>query len=184
MSPLLLWQHSRQVNSMLLTAVASTIMAIEFLTPMPVHTNISKAENLALQNFRKDQDYIIVTADKGVALVVKDKNKIYHKIWSPPTRQLQVYQCLSKTDPQLSTTNSLKFCKTTGIKISSLKLNTPFKDLMVPTPQQQDFIVFLKSTKTTCLCTPWFQPLAQQLTTLPNSPIKFSKLLWQDFIIC
>ena len=32
-----------------------------------------KAEHLALENLRKDRDCIIVTSDKGVALVVMDK---------------------------------------------------------------------------------------------------------------
>ena len=39
----------------------------------PIHTNITKAEHLALKNVRKDKDHIIVTANKGVALVVMDK---------------------------------------------------------------------------------------------------------------
>ena len=46
---------------------------------------------------------------------------------------------------QLSTKNSLKFCKATRISISSLKQNTPNKDLLVS--QQQHFMVFPKSTK-------------------------------------
>ena len=37
---LLLWQFSRQVNSMVLTAVASTRMSIEFLTPTPINQYI------------------------------------------------------------------------------------------------------------------------------------------------
>ena len=42
-------------------------------TNKPIHTNITKAEHLALENLRKNKDHIIVTADKGVALVVMDK---------------------------------------------------------------------------------------------------------------
>ena len=42
-------------------------------TNIPIHTNVTSAENLALENLRKDQDCIIVMADKGVALVVMDK---------------------------------------------------------------------------------------------------------------
>ena len=41
-------------------------------TNKPTHTNITKAEHLALVHLRKDKDHIIVTADKGVALVVMD----------------------------------------------------------------------------------------------------------------
>ena len=58
---------------MVLTAVASTMMSIEFLTPTPIDQYIQtalKAEHLALENLRKYKDYKIVTADKGVALAI------------------------------------------------------------------------------------------------------------------
>ena len=42
-------------------------------TNKPIHTNITKIEHLTLENLRKDKDHIIVTADKGVDLVVMDK---------------------------------------------------------------------------------------------------------------
>ena len=48
-------------------------------TSKPIHSNITKAEHLALENFRKDKDCIIVTADKGVALVVTDKTECITK---------------------------------------------------------------------------------------------------------
>ena len=48
-------------------------------TNKPIHTNITKAEHLALENLRKDKDCIIVTADKGVALVVLDKTEYITK---------------------------------------------------------------------------------------------------------
>ena len=48
-------------------------------TNKPIHTSITKAEHLALENLRKDKDCIIVTADKGVALDVMDKT-ILHKM--------------------------------------------------------------------------------------------------------
>ena len=41
-------------------------------TNKPMHTYITKAEHLALENLRKDKDLIIVTVEKGVALVVID----------------------------------------------------------------------------------------------------------------
>ena len=41
-------------------------------TNKPIYTNITKAEHLALEHLRKDRYCIIVTADKGVALVVMD----------------------------------------------------------------------------------------------------------------
>ena len=48
-------------------------------TNKPIHTNITKLEQLTLENPRKDKDYIIVTADKGVALVVMDKTECITK---------------------------------------------------------------------------------------------------------
>ena len=40
-----------------------------------MQSNITKAEHLALENLRKDKDHTIVTADKGVALVVMGKTE-------------------------------------------------------------------------------------------------------------
>ena len=45
----------------------------------PIHTTITKSEHLALENLRKDKDHIIVTADKGVVLVVVDKTEYITK---------------------------------------------------------------------------------------------------------
>ena len=42
-------------------------------TNKSICTNITKSEHLALEHCSKDKNYIIVTADKGVALVVMDK---------------------------------------------------------------------------------------------------------------
>ena len=47
---------------------------------------------------------------------------------------------------------------------------------MAPIPQQQDFMVFLKSTNTTCLCASWLQLVAHQHTTLPKSSLKLFKI--------
>ena len=48
-------------------------------TNKPIHTTITKPEHLALENLRKDKDCIIVTADKGVALVVMDSTEYITK---------------------------------------------------------------------------------------------------------
>ena len=48
-------------------------------TNKPTHTNTTKAEHLALENLRKDRNHIIVTADKGIALVVMDKEECITK---------------------------------------------------------------------------------------------------------
>ena len=88
-----------------------------------IHTNCTKAEHLALENPRKDEDHVIVTADKGVALVVMDKQntsqnvKLYYKT-------IQFTNISPKTHLQISTKKSLRFYKTTRITISSVKQNT------------------------------------------------------------
>ena len=64
-------------------------------TNKPIHTNITKAEHLALENLRKDGDHIIVTADKCVALVVMDKTEYITKCEALP-QDNTVYQHISK----------------------------------------------------------------------------------------
>ena len=66
-----------------------------------MHTNITKSEHLALENLRKDKDHIIVTADKGVALVVMDKTEHITKC-EALLQDNSVYQHLSKdTSPTI-----------------------------------------------------------------------------------
>ena len=60
-----------------------------------IHTNITKSEHLALENLRKDKDHIIVTADKGVDLVVMDKTEYITKC-EALLQDNSVYQHLSK----------------------------------------------------------------------------------------
>ena len=64
-------------------------------TKKPIHTNITKAEHLALENLRKEKECIIVTADKGVALVVMDKTEYITKC-KVLLQNNSVYQHLSK----------------------------------------------------------------------------------------
>ena len=89
---------------MVLTAVASTMMSIEFLTPTPIDQYIQtalKAEHLALENLRKYKDYKIVTADKGVALVVISKTEYITKC-EALLQNNSVYQHISKdTSPTI-----------------------------------------------------------------------------------
>ena len=70
-------------------------------TNKAIHTNITKSEHLALENIRKEKDHIIVTADKGVALVVMDKTKYITKC-EALLQDNSVYQHLSKdTSPTI-----------------------------------------------------------------------------------
>ena len=70
-------------------------------TNKPIHTNITKSEHLALENLMKDKDHIIVTADKGVGLVVMDKTEYITKC-EALLQDNSVYQHLSKdTSPTI-----------------------------------------------------------------------------------
>ena len=105
-------------------------------TNKPTHTNITKSEHLALENLRKDKDCIIVTANKGVALVVMDKTEYITKC-EAPYKITQFISISSKTHLQLFTKNLLKFCKTTRITISSLKQNNPTKTSWLQFPSSK-----------------------------------------------
>ena len=43
--------------------------------------NLNKAERIGLTQVKKDQDRVILAADKGVALVVLDKEDYINKAW-------------------------------------------------------------------------------------------------------
>ena len=78
---------------MVLTAVASTVMSIEFLTPTPI--------NQYIQTSPKQNKHIIVTADKGVALIVMDKTEYITKC-EALLQDNSVYKHLSKdTSPAI-----------------------------------------------------------------------------------
>ena len=66
-----------------------------------MHTYITKSEHLALENLRKDKDYIIVPADKSLALVVMDKTEYITKCEDLPTRQLSLPASLQDTSPSI-----------------------------------------------------------------------------------
>ena len=70
-------------------------------TNKPIHTNITKAEHLALENLRKNKDRIIVTPDKAVTLVVMEKTEYITKC-EALLQDNSVYQHLSKdTSPTI-----------------------------------------------------------------------------------
>ena len=87
-------------------------MSVKFLTPKPtnqyIHTYITKAEHLVLENLRKDKDDISVTADKGVALVMMDKTEYIIKCEA--ILQDNLFANISpKTHLQLSKKNSADY---------------------------------------------------------------------------
>ena len=47
--------------------------------PKSICSNITKEEKKTLQNFRKDGSHMVLTADKGAVLVIKDKDMYIEK---------------------------------------------------------------------------------------------------------
>ena len=45
----------------------------------PPKPNLSKAQNLALRELKRDRDHIVLTADKGVAMVIMDREDYINK---------------------------------------------------------------------------------------------------------
>ena len=117
------------------------------------YTNITKSEHLALGNLRKDKDHIIVTADKGVDLVVMDKTEYITKC-KTLLQDNSVYQHLSKdTSPTIH--KDL-------IRILQDYMNNNFisgTEYTLIRPHGSNspatrFFGLPKIHKTTCLCTP------------------------------
>ena len=74
-----------------------------------IHTNITKSDHLSLENLMKDKNYIIVTSDKGVALVVMDKTEYITKC-KALLQDHSVYQHLSKGTSLTIHNELIKFC--------------------------------------------------------------------------
>ena len=67
----------------------------------PPKPNLTKAQNLAIRELKRDKDCIVVTADKGVALVIKDRQdyitkannllnqKTYKTVQQDPTNSIK-----------------------------------------------------------------------------------------------
>ena len=118
-------------------------------TNKSIHTNITKSEHLALKNLRNDKDCIIVRADKGVALIVMDKTEYFTKC-EALLQDNSVCQHLSKDTSPTIHKELIKILQ--DYKNNSFISETEYTQLRLHIPQQQDYMVFLKSTKTTCLC--------------------------------
>ena len=122
-------------------------------TNKPIYTNITKAEHLALENLRKDKDCIFVTADKGVALVVMDKTEYITKC-KALLQDDSVYQHLSKDTSPTIHKELIKILQ--DYKKNNFIFQTEYIQLRPhgSISPAASFMVFLKSTKITCLCTP------------------------------
>ena len=93
-------------------------------TPKP---NLTKAQNIALRELKRDRDRIVLTADKGVAMVVMDKQDYINK--ANQLLNQNTYKVISK-DPTTTIKNKLinilKVIKTkTGLGSYSYKAMYP-----------------------------------------------------------
>ena len=93
----------------------------------PPKPNLTKAQNLALRELKRDRDHIVLTADKGVAMVIMDRqdyiNKANHLL------NQSTYKSIAK-DPTNSIKNKLinilKRVKTkTGLDSNTYKSMNP-----------------------------------------------------------
>ena len=56
------------------------LISIEsYCLPTPPKPNLTKAQNLALREVKRDRDHIVITADKGVAMVIMDRQDYINK---------------------------------------------------------------------------------------------------------
>ena len=67
----------------------------------PPKPNLTKAQNIAIRELKRDRDHIVLTADKGVAMVVMDKQDYINK--ANQLLNQNTYKVISK-DP----TNTIK----------------------------------------------------------------------------
>ena len=67
-------------------------------------TNLTKAQNIALRELKRDKDRIVLTADKGVAMVVMDKQDYINK--ANQLLNQNTYKVISK-DPTTTIKNKL-----------------------------------------------------------------------------
>ena len=142
-------------------------------TNKPIHTNITKAEHFAHENLPKDKDHIIVTADKGMALVVIDKTEYITKC-EALLQDNSVYQHLSKdTSPtihkdlikiQQDYKNNNFISETEYIQLRPHGSNSP----------AARFYGLPKIHKDNMPMYPIVSLVTQQHTTLTNSSVKFS----------
>ena len=65
--------------------------------PIPIFSNITKEERKALHNLRKDDSDMILTADKGVALVIIDKHMYIVKYMALLNNEKVYHECMKQS---------------------------------------------------------------------------------------
>ena len=76
----------------------------------PPKSNLTKAQNTALRELKRDRDHIVLTTDKGVAMVVMERQDYINK--ANQLLNQNTYKVISK-DP----TNTIKTNSLTSLKI-------------------------------------------------------------------
>ena len=81
----------------------------------PPKPNLTKAQNIALRELKRDRDRIVLTADKGVAMVVMDKPDYINK--ANQLLNQNTYKGISK-DPTntIKKKNSLTYLRVLKLK--------------------------------------------------------------------
>ena len=126
---------------------------LNIFTNEPIHTNITKSKHLALENLKKDKDNIIVTAVRGVALLVMDKTENITKC-EAILQDNSVKQYVSKDTSPTIHKELIKILK--DYRNNNFISETEYTQLRphgsnLPAAR---FYGFPKIHKTTCLCTP------------------------------
>ena len=75
----------------------------------PPKPNLTKAQNTTLRELKRDRDCIVLTADKGVAMVVMDRQDYINK--ANQLLNQNTYKVISKDPPTPLKTNSLTSLK-------------------------------------------------------------------------
>ena len=94
----------------------------------PPKPNLTKAQNLALRELKRDRDHIVLTADKGVAMVIMDRQDYINKANSLLNQN--TYRSIPR-DPTNSIKNKL-ICILKGLKIKTGLDSNTYKS-MYPT---------------------------------------------------
>ena len=80
------------------------LKSIVLMSSHPPKPNLTKAQNLALRELKRDRDHIVLTADKGVAMVIMDRQDYINKANSLLNQN--TYRSIPR-DPTNSTKNKL-----------------------------------------------------------------------------
>ena len=120
------------------------------------HPNISKMEREAIKTLKEDDTQIVLTADKGVAIVVMDKSSYFDKCMGF-LQDTNVYQPCRDLTGQIHRQVQATLCKLKGKlrkNTNGLSYNTINCSPQVIRVHQQDFMVYQKYIRQIAQCIP------------------------------